>query len=313
MSYLLVRWQNYTPVWEVVKSGITFIMCALREPEEINAAMVTTENIRKAIRSMNLSVKPVCIHASLRSFGWVKGGPLAVVEGFLAEGCTVVVPTFSYGFTIPPPKDIRPPRNGYDYDTIEEPAPGSSRIYTPKSTTFSREHMGAIPAAVLAMPRHVRGNHPLNSFAAMGPLARDLISTQEPMNVYGPLEALAETGGAVVMMGVGLNRMTLLHLAERMAGRNLFRRWARGPDGQPMAVEVGSCSEGFVNLEPILSPVTLEEKVGASTWRVYPVKETLAIAAREIRADPGLTHCDDTNCLRCRDAVLGGPILDNDN
>ncbi|MFL7793818.1 MAG: aminoglycoside N(3)-acetyltransferase, partial [Anaerolineae bacterium] len=86
---------------------------------------------------------------------------------------------------------------------------------------------------------------------------------------------------------------------------------ANGPDGQPMQVEVGSCSEGFGNLQSILSRVMTEVKVGESTWRVYPVKETLAISAREIQANPNLTHCGDANCLRCRDAVLGGPILDD--
>jgi aminoglycoside 3-N-acetyltransferase len=80
-----------------------------------------------------------------------------------------------------------------------------------------------------------------------------------------------------------------------------------------MTVEVGSCSEGFFNLAPILAPITLEKKVGESVWRIYPVEETLSIAAREIRANPKLTHCDDTSCLRCRDAILGGPILDNDS
>jgi aminoglycoside N3'-acetyltransferase len=285
-------------------------MCALKEPKEIKATMVTIDDIRKAIQNLSLSNKPMCIHASLRSFGWVKGGALAVVDGFLIEGCTVIVPTFSYDLAVPPPVDMRPLQNGYNYAAIEEPTLESSRIYTPKSAAFSREDMGAIPAAVLAMPRHVRGNHPLNSFAAVGPLAHRVISSQGPMNVYGPLKVLAETDGAVVMMGVGLNRMTLLHLAEQMAGRNLFRRWANGPDGQPMQVEVGSCSEGFVNLQPILSQVMAEVKVGESVWQVYPVKETLAVSAREIRANPNLTHCSDANCLRCRDAVLGGPILD---
>lgn len=288
-------------------------MSALRKPEEINAAMITIEDIRKTIRNLSLSNKPVCIHASLRSFGWVKGGPLTVIDGFLAEGCTVVVPTFSYDLAVPPPVGMRPLQNGYDYDAIEETTLESNRIYTPKSAAFSREDMGAIPAAVLAMPRHIRGNHPLNSFAAVGPLARRVILSQGPMNVYGPLEVLAETDGSVVMMGVGLNRMTLLHLAEQMAGRNLFRRWANGPDGKPMEVTVGSCSEGFENLTSILSQIMTEKKVGESVWRVYSVQETLTISTREIQANPNLTHCGDANCLRCRDAVLGGPILDSHN
>ena len=280
------------------------------EPEEINLAVVTIENIRKAIQDTGISNRPVCIHASLRSFGWVKGGPSTVVEGFMAEGCTVIVPTFSYDLAVPPPQGRRLLQNGYDYEAIEVPVPGSAQIYTPTSTAFSQEHMGAVPAAVLAMPSHVRGNHPLNSFAAVGPLAYRVISTQEPTNVYGPLRALAEMEGAVVMMSVGLNRMTLLHLAEQMAGRNLFRRWANGPHREPTEVEVGSCSEGFVNLEPFLLPIIMERKVGASIWRIYLAKELLAIAAREIQASPMLTHCGDERCLRCRDAVRGGPILD---
>jgi len=54
--------------------------------------------------------------------------------------------------------------------------------------------------------------------------------------VFKPLRALSETGGYVVLMGVGLEAMTLIHLAEQMAGRNRFRRWANGPDGRPMEV-----------------------------------------------------------------------------
>ena len=268
---------------------------------------VTTEDVRAAVRALGLSHRPLCVHSSLHSFGWVEGGAATVVDGLLAEGCTVLVPAFSPAFAVPPPPDRRLVRNGWDYDRFPGPTGGLGRVYTPDSQEIDKA-MGAIPAAVVGMPGRSRGNHPGNSFAAVGPLAHDLIAEQAPMNVYAPLRRLAAHGGWVVLMGVGLNRLTLIHLAEQMAGRRLFRRWANGPDGQPIAVEAGGCSAGFGRLEPVLAPLMERLTVGRSPWLVLPAQATLAAAARAIQADPMATHCGDPQCERCNDAVLGGPV-----
>ena len=61
---------------------------------------VTEQEIRDALRSLDLSRRDVCVHSSLRSFGRVEGGARAVVGAFLEEGCTVLVPTFSSVFEI---------------------------------------------------------------------------------------------------------------------------------------------------------------------------------------------------------------------
>ena len=61
----------------------------------------------------------------------------------------------------------------------------------------------------------------------------------------------ADRGGYVILMGVGLESMTALHLAEEMAGRRLFQRWANGPDGEAMRVSVGGCSRGFGALDEV--------------------------------------------------------------
>jgi aminoglycoside 3-N-acetyltransferase len=110
-------------------------------------------------------------------------------------------------------------------------------------------------------------------------------------------------------MGVGLERMTLLHLAEKEAGRVLFRRWANDAHGQTIAVEVGGCSEGFGKLAPCLRPVMRETNVGQSKWMLFPVAQALENAAAAIRANPQITHCEIETCERCNDAVKGGPIL----
>jgi aminoglycoside N3'-acetyltransferase len=271
--------------------------------------MVTMRHVSEGARAAGMSGRPICVHASLRSFGWVEGGASAVVDGLLAEGCTVMVPTFSWTFAVPPPR-AEPPRNGWDYEGLEGPTGGIGRAYSPDTMEMDEQDMGAIPAAVVGRAGRVRGNHPLCSFAAVGPRGHELISGQEPLNVWAPLGALAEEEGAVVLMGVGLDKMTLLHLAEQVAGRNPFRRWANGPDGQTMEVEVGGCSDGLGSLDSILSPVMRESKVGGSVWRVFPAEAALDAAARAIRRDPMITHCGDPGCGRCRDAVAGGPRLE---
>ena len=268
---------------------------------------VTINDIRAAVRASGLSDRSVCVHASLRSFGWVEGGAQAVVGGLLAEGCTVLVLTLTWAFASPPPLGRKPAQNGMDYARGEGFAVGGP-VYSPDRQEIEQDILGAAPAAVIAMPERIRGNHPRDSFTAVGPRARELISGQTPDDVYAPLRALAEAGGAVVLMGVGLDKMTLLHLAEQRAGRRMFRRWANGADGQPVEVAEGGCSHGFGNLEPVLLPLATTVTVGKSLWRVFSASAAVDMAAEAIRLNPSITHCGHVSCLECRDAVLGGPI-----
>ena len=269
---------------------------------------IIQQDIQRAVQELALSNKPLCVHSSLRSFGWVEGGAQAIIDGLLAEGCTILVPTFTWWFSTLAPPHRRLLRNAYDYDRAPAEWWEKERLYTPELTESS-EDMGAIPRTIAALPGRVRGSHPLVSFSAVGPRARELVSAQAPHDAFAPLKALIEMNGWVVLMGVALNRMTLLHLAEQSAGRNLFRRWARDATGRPLEVEADGCSEGFGKLEPILRPLLRECCVGNGRWKVYPAQESMARAAEAIRDDPQLTHCDDPMCDRCNDAVLGGPIL----
>lgn len=268
-------------------------------------------DIRQTIRVLGLSNQPLCIHSSLRSFGTVEGGVDTILDGLLAEACTVLVPTFTNrSFAVAPPADpaLRPARNGFDPQHVWQQHISEQSVYIPATREIDK-NMGTFPAAVVARSQRMRGNHPLNSFAAIGSLAEKLIEGQQPLQVYKPLEVLAELNGSIILMGVGLERMTFLHFAEQEAGRTLFRRWASGPDGKPMMVAVGSCSEGFGNFAPILAPFKQEIQVGQSLWQVFPARETLDAAVDAIRANPLITHCADPTCSRCNDAVQGGPLL----
>jgi aminoglycoside N3'-acetyltransferase len=158
---------------------------------------------------------------------------------------------------------MRRARNGTDDDLSCMSDRGRDRVFQPETIELDQEDMGAVPAAVLSMQGHIRGNHPLNSFAAVGPLATaGLIRDQNALDVYKPLEMLVSLQGNI--------SMTLLHLAERLAGRTLFRRWGNGPDGRPMMVETGGCSNGVDRFAPLLAPLERQIMVGRSFWRAFP-------------------------------------------
>lgn len=272
--------------------------------------VVRVKEIRRSVEELGLSHSPLCLHSSLRSFGYVKGGATTVITGLVEQGCTVLVPSFSYQlFAVNPSPCPHLPRNGWGTGAPSGARAGANRIYSSSIDDIDKKEMGEIPAALLGMPNRVRGNHPLCSFSAVGPLAQRLVSVQTPTDVLAPLRELAELNGYVLLAGVGLEKMTLLHLAEEQAGRNLFRRWANNAEGKPMMVAVGGCSKGFPRLKATVGEYASTRVVGESIWQVYPALETLAAATEAIRQDPEVTHCGDRQCERCEDAVQGGPIL----
>lgn len=264
---------------------------------------VSTTELVKGIRHLDLSDRPVCVHCSLRSFGHVDGGADAVVNAFTDEGATLIVPSFSWAFSAIPPDEDRPERNGTRYEFPDRPGVGEP--YTTQSTVVDAD-MGALSAAVVAHPRRERGSHPLCSFAAVGPLAFELVSLQTPNAVWAPLESLVRFNGAVVLMGVDLTRLTLVHLAEVHAGRRPFVRWALDRARTVVPVDVGGCSDGFGNLAPVFAEAMVTH-IGESRWTILPARDSLGQVTRMIEEFPRITQCDDPECDRCRDAIAGGP------
>lgn len=125
---------------------------------------------------------------------------------------------------------------------------------------------------------------------------------------HAPIRELALREGRILLIGVGLNRMTAIHLAEQQSGRRLFLSWARAADGRIAMYEVGSCSEGFPRLEPALGKYAHPAIVGGSQWRAFPTRQVLEAASSVMREDQSITACGNSDCLLCRDSIAGGPI-----
>lgn len=262
-------------------------------------------SISDAILRMDLVGKPVCVHSSLRSFGCKVEN---LLESFLKAGCTVMVPTFSDMYEAPPVPEYMPDQNGAgDYSYFYEKEYEDAGVYTPDSNLLSVEDMGKFPRMILENPDRLRGDNALNSFAAVGPLAEELVSGQTDEDVYAPLRKLYELDGFVLLMGTDLTTATAIHYAEQVAGRMPFVRWAKGENDTTIPVRAGGCSDGFEKLAQILKPFENRTVVVSSLWRCYPVRDLVDVCVDAFRKDPYVAHCGDLQCCRCNDAAKGGP------
>lgn len=80
--------------------------------------------------------------------------------------------------------------------------------------------MGRIPEALRTLPGVLRSEHPTASFAAFGSRAKEICSVHDLEDSFGnrsPLGALYGANADVLLLGVGYDSCTSLHLAERRA------------------------------------------------------------------------------------------------
>ena len=272
--------------------------------------MLNKDSFRSAIKELGIQNKCVEIHSSFRSFGChVDGGAQAVMDAFLAEGCTILVITCADMYEIFPPQNLRPKRNGSgDYSHFNNRTYDSPKTFSIASNNITKEDMGIIPYTLLNMPSRKRGYNPLNSFAAVGNLANELVREQSETDVFAPLRKLYELEGYTLMIGVDLKNATIIHFAEQVAGRIPFVRGANNLKGEPSICNTGGCSNGFNNLSDKLKSIEKNITVGNSYWRCFPTKRMVDISVRAMLETPEITHCSNSNCDRCNDAILGGPI-----
>lgn len=192
-----------------------------REGEEspIESAVLPNTVDSLAAGLDRLGLKPgmtVLVHTSLSSLGWVCGGPAAVVlalEQVLTPRGTLVMPTHS-GDLSDPASWAYPPVPEPWWPVIRRAMPVFDPALTPT------RGMGAVVEAFRHQKGVVRSNHPVLSFAAWG-RHRYRITRRHPwdhpLGPGGPLGRLRALGGSVLLLGVGHERNTALHLAETLA------------------------------------------------------------------------------------------------
>lgn len=183
-----------------------------------------------------LGVRPgsvLLVHSSLASLGWAIGGAPSVVAALteaLGPDGTLVMPSHSAGLSDPADWAAPPvPEPWHDHIRRHMPA------FDPATTPTWR--MGAIPESFRTHPGVLRSAHPRQSFAARGPQAAAITEDHAldcAMGERSPLARLYDLDGWVLLLGVGHDRNTSLHLAEHRARYPAKRD---KPFGSPVMVD----------------------------------------------------------------------------
>ena len=175
---------------------------------------VTKDELREAFARVGLSRgDTVMVHTSLGKIGYVCGGPQAVIEALLdtvGDAGTVMMPTQSWK-NLDPEDGVHWTVAEEDWQIIRDNWPAYDKRITPTNT------MGAVAEMFRAWPGAIRSDHPARSVAAWGRNAAHLVSGHDLSDIFGdasPIGKLYALDGYVLLIGVGYDKNTSLHLAD---------------------------------------------------------------------------------------------------
>jgi len=216
-----------------------------------------------------LGVKPggiLLVHAAFSRVHPVEGGPHGLIEALLAavgEGGTLVMPSMAD-----------------DDDTPFDRGRSPCRAVGVLADTFWR------------MPGVLRSDSP-HAFAACGPQAAR-ITQPHPVDIPHGLESppgrVYELGGQVLLLGVGHDADTSIHVAEQLAGvrYRLPKHATVMENGRPRRYEYGEtdhCCERFALLDEWLGQKQRRGTVGRADARLARSRDIVAAALERLRAD----------------------------
>ena len=263
--------------------------------------MHTYSELKSALSELGLSDKAVIAHASLKAFGQVEGGADSLVRAVLDSVGALMMPTFTYQTMITP--EVGPPNNGITY--------GSGGDLNRMAAPFDRhmpvdKEIGIVPETLRRHPFAKRSLHPIQSFT--GVHVEKYLAAQTMQNHLGPIGALAEANGWVLLLGVDHTVNTSIHYAEKLAGRKQFTRWALLPDRIVECPGFPGDSAGFNAIAPELVKDTRKIQVGTTIVQAVPMQALFSITIERIKENPLALLCEREDCERCnavREAVLG--------
>jgi aminoglycoside 3-N-acetyltransferase len=230
----------------------------------------------------------VVIHSSLRSIGKIDGGAETIVRAFLdvvGDEGLILSPTYTY-FTTRFDPETDPSLTGWLTETIRH-WPGAHRSL-----------------------------HPTHSTAAIGRGAAELVEGHHLRAACGfgsPLDRLAARGGWVLLIGVGHNANSTIHVGEVHANVPhldvpFFPDSPRSasvvtPDGEITVpiIHPSGCSKAFGAVERPLRQrgAVRDGRFGNALIQLMRGQAVIDTVVELLTDDPGQLLCTDPICHRC--------------
>lgn len=176
--------------------------------------IVLKQDILSALSEVGVcNGQTIMVHTALSSLGFVCGGAQVIIEALLetvgTEG-TIMMPTQSWK-NLDPATGVHWEEPENWWQLIRENWPAYNKDITPTNT------MGTVAEMFRKWPGTLRSDHPARSVAAWGKHAEYLTSAHDLSNIFGdgsPIGKLYEQDGLVLLIGVGYDKNTSLHLAD---------------------------------------------------------------------------------------------------
>jgi aminoglycoside N3'-acetyltransferase len=236
---------------------------------------------------IELGVTPggvLLVHGSFSNVKPVEGGPAGLITALRAalgpEG-TLVMPSMSYD-------------DDHPFDKRVSPCP----------------EMGVVADTFWRLPGVLRSDNN-HAFAAAGPLAETILTPHPidvPHELNSPIGRVYELNGQVLLLGVGHDANTTIHLAENLAGvryrRDKYITILR--DGHPARFEyreIDHCCQNFALVDGWLDERGLQRHgdVGHAPARLMRSRELVSVVTGELKRDETIflhpagfdVECDD--------------------
>jgi len=233
----------------------------------------------------------IAVALSLKSVGYVKGGPEAFIDALLevvGPNGTIMMNTHTRGFPLW--------KIASDY------------IFDYRSTSSLT---GLVTETLRKRKNSIRSRHPVFSVTAIGKLAKYLTKGHdENSSLFMPYSRLAKVDGKYLCIGLGHNLVALRHEAQCQAG--LFNVVPitlgvkyRDEEGNVKIYVFNRppCRTKLPELVPILRKMGIVKigRIGMAYSILAPARELIDSMTEMLKKNPTLNLCDDVLCVWCRE------------
>lgn len=248
---------------------------------------ITRDEVADQLRALGVQAGGVLlVHASFRAVRPVAGGPRGLIDALrmaLGPGGTLVMPAWT----------------------------GDDGFFDPETTPAAVD-LGVVADTFWRMPGAVRSSHPF-AFAAAGPRAAEITGDPLPLPPHvpaSPVGRVHDLDGQVLLLGVGHDADTTLHLAELVADvpYRVPRYCTVMRDGRPVRVdyeENDHCCQRFALADGWLRERGLQREgpVGHADARLVRARDVVRVAREHLSRDPLLfLHPAGAGCGECDQA-----------
>ena len=233
--------------------------------------MNTTSTETLTHELLALGVMPggvLLVHTSFSNVKPVEGGPEGLIRALraaLGVDGTLVMPSMSYDDDSP-------------FDKHTSPCP----------------EMGVVAGTFWRLPGVMRSDNN-HAFAAAGPLAETILASHPidcPHGLDSPVGRVYELNGQVLLLGVGHDSNTTIHLAENLASvryrRDKYVTILR--DGKPVRLEyheIDHCCQNFALADGWLDEKNLQRqgKVGQAEARLVRSRDVVSAVTEHLKSN----------------------------